>query len=45
MNEIDTALDDPTMADLLQHFIRHYVAIEDHDGVKLALRKREVERP
>ncbi len=45
MNEVDTALDDGQMTDLLQHFARHYQGIEDRDGVKLALRLREIGQP
>lgn len=44
MNEVNTALDDQQMKDLLEHFRRHYQGVEDHGGVKLSLRLREVQQ-
>ena len=45
MNELHGALNDRQTTDLLQLFTRHYQGVEDLDGVKLALRLREIEQP
>ena len=44
MNEVYAALEEEQIKDLIEHFDRHYQGVEDLGGVKLSLRKREIQR-
>lgn len=43
MNDVNTALDDQQMIDLLTEFTSHYVLVKELDGVKLCRRARDVD--